>query len=63
MKKLMLLTFIFCSLALNAQDKLSLKELTKEYQTKLQLNQSQTVKFGSILEKYSVTLNNSLLND
>ena len=56
MKKLMLLAFIFCSLALNAQEELSLKELTIEYQKRLELHENQTVKFATILAKYQSDL-------
>jgi len=62
MKKLMLLAIIFCSLTLSAQEKLSFKELTKEYQARLGLQENQTEKFTSILKKHYSILNTKNLD-
>lgn len=57
MRKLIFTFLIFCSIYLNAQDVLSVKELMKQYETKLELTENQKTKFNLILGKYLTELN------
>jgi Golgi nucleoside diphosphatase len=63
MRKLLFLFIIFCSFSLNAQDEVSIKELLKNYEVKLELSKVQTSEFTLVLEKYINILNDKVIDN